>query len=92
MRLEKYIKTEKLTIEIIKNALKQAGKGKKHILDKMVEICPEHKKELSVYAPKIVTLEVKPSKIGTITYFSRGKNRRSGAMSNKFCRMRVDDN
>ncbi len=60
------IKVEGITIEIMRQALAQAKDGRLHILGKMVEVCPAPKKEMSIYAPRIETIQVKPSKIGTI--------------------------
>lgn len=60
------IKVEGITHDIMKAALHQAKEGRIHILKKMLEACPSHKKEMSTYAPRIETLQVKPSKLGTI--------------------------
>lgn len=60
------IKVEGITIPIMKTALAQAKEGRIHILKKMLEACPEHKSEMSVHAPRIETIQVKPSKLGTI--------------------------
>ncbi len=60
------IKVEGITIDIMRAALAQAKEGRTHILEKMLEVCPEPKKQMSKYAPRIEVLKVKPSKIGTI--------------------------
>ncbi len=60
------IKVEGITIEIMKKALAQAKAGRLHILEKMLEACPETKKEMSQYAPRIEKMKVKPSKIGVV--------------------------
>lgn len=60
------IKIEGITLEIMKEALRQAKEGRVHILKKMLEIVPQVKKEMSIFAPRIETLQVKPSKIGAI--------------------------
>ncbi|MCB1114049.1 MAG: polyribonucleotide nucleotidyltransferase [Chlamydiia bacterium] len=60
------IKVEGITLEIMKAALAQAKEGRKHILQVMLQACPEPKKEMSAYAPRIETIQVKPSKIGAI--------------------------
>ncbi|HRD55077.1 MAG TPA: polyribonucleotide nucleotidyltransferase [Parachlamydiaceae bacterium] len=60
------IKIEGITIEIMSAALKQAKDGRIHILDKMLAVCPEYKKEMSVYAPRIETIQIKPSKIAAV--------------------------
>lgn len=60
------IKVEGITPQIMKVALAQAKQGLMHILHRMLETCPRSKEHLSVYAPRIETLQVKPSKIGII--------------------------
>ncbi len=60
------IKVEGINISIMRAALAQAKKGRSHILHKMTQICPEAKKEMSNYAPRIETIQIKPSKIGTV--------------------------
>ncbi len=60
------IKVEGITIDIMRAALKQAKDGRIHILNKMLEVVPHHKENMSIYAPRIETLQVAPSKIGTI--------------------------
>lgn len=60
------IKVEGITLEIMRTALMQAKEGRIHILQKMLEVCPDSKKEMSVYAPRIETLQIKPSKIATV--------------------------
>ena len=32
----------------------------------MLEVCPKSKEHLSTYAPRIETIHIKPSKIGTV--------------------------
>ncbi len=59
------IKVEGITLEIMKKALAQAKQGRIHILKKMLETCPSPK-PMSIYAPRIETMQVKPSKIGTV--------------------------
>ncbi|MBS0647763.1 MAG: polyribonucleotide nucleotidyltransferase [Verrucomicrobia bacterium] len=60
------IKIEGITHQIMKAALAQAKAGRLHILHKMLEVCAKPKEHLSQYAPRIETVQVKPSKIGTI--------------------------
>lgn len=60
------IKVEGITHEIMIQALHQAKEGRTHILRKMLEVCPQAKEEMSVYAPRIETMKIKPSKIGTV--------------------------
>lgn len=60
------IKVEGITPKIMKQALLQAKEGRIHILSKMLEACPKSKESLSEHAPRIETIQVKPSKIGVI--------------------------
>lgn len=60
------IKVEGITIDIMRKALQQAKQGRIHILQKMLDILPASKTEMSLYAPRIETIQVKPSKIGLV--------------------------
>jgi polyribonucleotide nucleotidyltransferase len=59
------IKVEGITIDIMRAALNQAKEGRIHILNKMLESCPEPK-QISIYAPRIETMQIKPSKIAIV--------------------------
>ncbi|WP_028782827.1 polyribonucleotide nucleotidyltransferase [Thalassobacillus devorans] len=61
--LQMDIKIEGLSREILKEALTQAKKGRMHILESMLATIPESRQELSQYAPKILTMQIKPDKI-----------------------------
>ncbi len=60
------IKISGIPIEVLTQALEQARLGRLFILDKMLQAIPEPRKELSPYAPKIVTVTVPVDKIGEI--------------------------
>lgn len=60
------IKVEGITPKIMQVALAQAKQGRIHILNKMLEVCPESNQSLSEYAPRIETIRIKPSQIGTV--------------------------
>ncbi len=60
------IKVEGINKHIMQAALAQAKQGRLHILSKMLEVCPKPKEYLSTYAPRIETIQIKPSKIGTV--------------------------
>ena len=60
------IKVEGITFEIMKAALAQAKEGRIHILNKMLEVCPTYKNSLSQYAPRIETMQIKPSNIAKV--------------------------
>lgn len=61
--LQMDIKIDGLAEDILKEALKQAKTGRLHILDSMLSTISEPKIELSPYAPKIMTMNIKPDKI-----------------------------
>lgn len=60
------IKVHGLSREILHDALMQAKKGRMHIMEAMLEELPEPRKELSPYAPRIITMQVDPDQIRTI--------------------------
>ena len=60
------IKVDGLTYDIMQTALEQAHTARLHILDCMKESLSEHRDELSPYAPRIISLNINPSKIGEI--------------------------
>ncbi len=60
------IKVEGITPAIMAESLTRANEGLKHILNKMLAVCPTSREEMSSYAPRIETIQIKPSKIGTV--------------------------
>jgi polyribonucleotide nucleotidyltransferase len=64
--LQMDIKISGISKEIMKEALEQAREGRIFILEKMAEVIKKPVESLSTYAPKILTIRVKPDKIGTI--------------------------
>lgn len=57
------MKISGITKEIFEAALEQAKRGRMHILDKMLEAIQEPRKDLSPFAPRIITMEIDPDKI-----------------------------
>ncbi|CAM4015749.1 polyribonucleotide nucleotidyltransferase [Staphylococcus schweitzeri] len=57
------IKIDGLTREIIEEALEQARRGRLEIMDHMLQTIDQPRGELSAYAPKVVTMTIKPDKI-----------------------------
>jgi len=53
------IKISGLTTEIMSRALEQARLGRLHILGKMLEALPTARKEISQYAPRITTIQIR---------------------------------
>jgi polyribonucleotide nucleotidyltransferase len=60
------IKIEGLTVDIMKEALERARKGRLHILKEMERVLPKPRTQLSKYAPRIITIQIKPEKIGDV--------------------------
>ena len=60
------IKIDGLTVDIMKEALQRANKGRMHILNLMDETLSAGRTELSDYAPTIVSIQINPEKIGEI--------------------------
>lgn len=60
------IKIEGLDLKIMKEALEQARTGRLHILSEMEKGLSEPRGDVSPYAPRIVTLQIPPDKIGDL--------------------------
>lgn len=60
------IKIQGLDLKIMKEALDQAHEGRKHILAEMAKSLAAPREELSPFAPRIVTLNINPEKIGEL--------------------------
>jgi polyribonucleotide nucleotidyltransferase len=61
--LQMDIKIHEITKEILEKALAQAREGRMFILNKMMQVVAEPRRELSVYAPKVITIKINPDKI-----------------------------
>jgi polyribonucleotide nucleotidyltransferase len=64
--LQMDIKTTGITYDIMREAFAQAREGRLHILGKMTEVIDQPRAELSEYAPRIITLQINPEKIGAL--------------------------
>jgi len=60
------IKVERLDWGVISEALDKARKARIHILDIMQQAMPEPRSQLSKYAPRIITIQIRPDKIGDL--------------------------
>jgi len=60
------IKITGLDIETMRQALEKARIARLHILEKMMATIPKHRDQLSEFAPRIITLQINPSKIGEV--------------------------
>jgi polyribonucleotide nucleotidyltransferase len=61
--LQMDIKIEGITKEIMHAALVQAREGRLHILEKMKQSLESPRAELSMWAPRMITIKIKPEKI-----------------------------
>jgi polyribonucleotide nucleotidyltransferase len=64
--LQMDIKIRELSREIMEKALNQAKSGRVHILNKMLETLESTRKDISPYAPKIISIRINPDKIRDI--------------------------
>lgn len=64
--LQMDIKTTGITFEIMREAFAQARAGRLFILEKMNQVISAPRKELSIYAPRIITLQIPVEKIGAL--------------------------
>jgi polyribonucleotide nucleotidyltransferase len=60
------IKISGLTLDVMRDALQRARKGRLHILNEMAATMTEARSELSTWAPRIITMQINPEKIGEI--------------------------
>lgn len=64
--LQMDLKIAGITDAILKEAFSQAYEARNKILDIIQKAMPESRPELSLYAPRITTIKINPSKIGEI--------------------------
>ncbi|MDQ2669844.1 MAG: polyribonucleotide nucleotidyltransferase [Gemmatimonadota bacterium] len=60
------IKIQGLTLEIMSQALERARAARLHVLAEMKKALTAPRAELSPYAPRILTIQIKPDKIGDV--------------------------
>ena len=82
------LKIEGISFDLLIEALSQANEGRMHILDKMYEALPEPG-ELSKFAPRIISLQINPEKIGALIG-PGGKNIKK-IIEDTECEVNVDD-
>jgi polyribonucleotide nucleotidyltransferase len=64
--LQMDIKITGVTQQIMRDALEQAKRARDFILDKMLEVIPESRTELSANAPRITSIKINPEQIGLV--------------------------
>ncbi len=60
------IKIQGMTVEILREALERAHKGRMHILGLMEQAISEPRQDISQFAPRIISIQINPEKIGEI--------------------------
>ncbi|MFA6694957.1 MAG: polyribonucleotide nucleotidyltransferase, partial [Bacillota bacterium] len=60
------VKIDGLSMNMIKSTLEKAKTGRMYILDKMNKIISSPRKQLSLYAPRIIKININPNKIGEL--------------------------
>ncbi len=60
------LKIDGISFELLKDCLYQSRDARYFILDKIKEVIPEPRKQLSAYAPRIDVLKINPEKIGEL--------------------------
>ncbi|MEW5917022.1 MAG: polyribonucleotide nucleotidyltransferase [Gemmatimonadota bacterium] len=84
------IKIQGMSLKLMQEALAQAREGRMHILGEMKKALPEPRADLSPYAPRIVTVQINPEKIGDLIG-PKGKIIR-GIQEETGAEITVDDN
>ena len=84
------IKIQGLTLKLMQEALAQAREGRLHILGEMNKALSAPRGDLSPYAPRIVTVQINPEKIGDLIG-PKGKIIR-GIQEETGAEITVDDN
>jgi polyribonucleotide nucleotidyltransferase len=60
------LKTEGISVDIMREALEQAKEGRLHILGEMMKVLDKSRPDLSEYAPRIFHTTINPEKIGAL--------------------------
>ncbi len=84
------IKISGLDFHIVAEALDKAKTARLHILDIMDQAIPRPRSQLSKYAPRIITIQIRPDKIGDLIG-PKGKTIR-GIQEQTGAEINVDDN
>lgn len=64
--LQMDMKVHGLPVSVLKQALEQGKLGRAEILEHMISVMPEPRKEMSPYAPRVETMQINPDKIREI--------------------------
>lgn len=64
--LQMDVKVDGVTLEMLQAVLKQSHQNRLEILQEITAVLPEPRKEMSQYAPRIITLHINPDKIRNV--------------------------
>jgi polyribonucleotide nucleotidyltransferase len=64
--LQMDVKTEGLSMAVLRESLAQARTGRLEILENMTETIPTAREELSKWAPRMLSVQIDPEKIGAV--------------------------
>lgn len=87
--LQMDIKIDGITEDIMKLALAQAHDGRMHILGLMKEAVGSEKRELSTYAPRMITVKINPEKIRDV--IGKGGSVIRGLVEETGCKIDVEE-
>ena len=87
--LQMDIKIDGITEDIMKLALAQAHDGRMHILGLMKEAVGSEKRELSTYAPRMITVKINPEKIRDV--IGKGGSVIHGLVEETGCKIDVEE-
>jgi polyribonucleotide nucleotidyltransferase len=87
--LQMDIKIKGVTFQILRDALEQARQARFFILDRMADVIGEPRRELSEFAPRIMTTQIDPEKIGAL--IGKGGETIRGLEAEFDCTIEVDD-
>lgn len=87
--LQMDIKIDGITEDIMKLALAQAHDGRMHILGLMKEAVGSEKRELSTYAPRMITVKINPEKIRDV--IGKGGSVIRGLVEETSCKIDVEE-
>jgi len=60
------VKNSRITYDILRQAIAQSGEARRRIIEKMTAAISEPRTAISPYAPRIVSIQIPPSKIGMV--------------------------
>lgn len=83
------VKTLALTPAILKKAIAQAKEGRAFILKNMTDTISEPRKEISSFAPKIISIKIDPEKIGEV--IGQGGKTIKGIIADTGAEVNVED-